>query len=141
MEMAKSTKKQRLNRGQVSGGLTTDVVRERLDDHTYRPGPPKTAKFTSDIWKDGIQFIYEGDNIVKHWYCCRKCDTIFNINVGNGNAVLSAHVENHRSQQPYLLHMDQLASLLSKATEIGDRYGAVDEDNFMDLLPRPSDAW
>lgn len=100
---------------------------------------PNDATYTSDIWENGMGFIYSTatSKVVSHWYKCTvaECSRVFNCYLPDGNGKLSRHIENHSSGVPYALLKNELVGLLSLATKIGAECGQIPAEEFSKIVP------
>lgn len=107
-----------------------------LTDKTMRVGPPpEHKKVTSDVWKKGMKYIYEGDEEVPYWYFCTLCNKAFNTNLMTGQSNLLNHVNKHDNDK-YQLSVPEMVSLCEKIYEHSKESDQMPK--FNEILPVPA---
>lgn len=120
-----------------------------IKDGSVVPGsPPKNKNCSSEVWSNGIRFLYTKATIksprkeVQNWFYCIKdnCDWLYNGHLKNGTAALRRHYKKHLVDPPYIFSREQLAMLLANATSFGSSSGSVSESMLTKILPK-ADKW
>lgn len=96
---------------------------------------PDPMTYPSPAWAAGLRKVcFPNGNEVTNIYRCMWCGHHWNCVLEKGTGNMKKHVFTHFNSDMKITRQ-QLAQALALATEIGDSYGVVNKDTFMNLLP------
>lgn len=112
-----------------------------------RPMQKHASKFKAAFYEI-IHVIYDGDKVVKNWFCCSRCSKLFNIDRNEiGTNQLRRHADNENNvcfvpNEPSLkknllgVSREDFSKAFSEACHIGQSIGLVSKNEVAESLPQ-----
>lgn len=116
-------------------GFTDEQIDEMVDNGCLIMAKPEQKGNRSASWEKGLRILqFDDGEVLENWFRCSWCGKNFNLIRETGTTQMSKHIDTHLRGR-FCLMLSELANALSLATDMGRKYGHVDESIFVDNLP------